>query len=176
MRTWLVGLGLLLSGTGLICAQTSVTLTVHVTDAAGSPVQGAAATASPTELWGPVVMQTPVTLNTDRSGEARFTLWLGIYRISAEKQGFGYAATPNLEVSRESQQLPLVLVIATTRLISTDTPCYGDCVTSDPAWLKLIEAQPLGALIELKSSIAPLALQARSATKGMLRKRKPQHS
>jgi hypothetical protein len=176
MRTWLFGLGLLLIGPGLICAQTSATLTVHVTNAAGSPIQGADATAAPTELWGPVIMPSPVTLKTDQSGEALFALWPGIYRISATKPGFEYTVTPSLEVGREdSQQLSLVLAIASVgRGFVLDTPCYG-CVTPVPP-LAPIEAPPLTVLIELGPPVAPLVLQPRLATKGILRKRKPQHS
>jgi hypothetical protein len=179
MHTWPLALGFLLCGPGAICGQTahwSATLTVHVTDAAGSPIQDADVTPVLTELWGPVLWKAPVTLKTDRGGEVQFRLSPGIYRIDAAKLGFENTTVPNLEAGREdSQQLTLVLEIATAKLIPADTPCHGECVTFDPAWLKLIEAAPLAALIELKPPVAPLALQPRSATKGMLRQ-KPQHS
>jgi hypothetical protein len=148
----------------LICGQTPIILTVHVTDPTGALVRDADVTATPTELEGPVAWTAPVTLKTSPRGEAQFSLSPGIYRISVLARGFQQLVVSNLEVGREySQQLPLVLTLGATEC----EPCFTQVA---PPPIELIEAPPLTALIELKPPIALLSLPARSATKGMFRK------
>jgi len=162
MRIWLIVLTLLLCRSGVICGQTSLTLTVHLIDAGGSPIPDAELTATPTRLWGPIAPESPITLHSDHRGEARFSLSPGTYRIIVTKQRFQQLVMPNFEMGHDDQQLALDLAPGATIC----EPCF---VTQPPPPLELLESPPLTLLIEQRPPIAPLILQTRSTTKGMFR-------
>ena len=150
MRAWLCGLGLMLCGTGTICGQTDqvATLTVHVTDPAGSPFQGAEVTAVAT------VTQVRDALQTDRAGAALFRLSPGIYQVTVQARGFMTYEQTNIEVSNGgSQQLPLVLTVGATEC--------EPCMTEAPPPIEMLQATALTALIEPVPLKGKLALHSR---------------